>query len=335
VEAVIRACGAVLAIVVLLAGCEDEDDPGRVDPSAEVVELPGAGNDIDFDDIAYSGTLDRMVVPARDDGLYLVDPVSGEAEEVPLPDPLRSADSADEGGGSIFVADRETTSLAAIDPDGQLLARVETDSTPDYVRYLAERSEVWVSEPSAQGIEIFAVPDEKASALERTGFISVPGGPEGLTVAALFGDVRVYTHADSELVAIDAADHTMQRWPIDCDGTHGFPRVDTRDGLVLASCASDGRVVLVDAETGEEIDHYDLGGDESLPAWSDESGHFYVRTDPGTTVAVLEPSESGLSLVREVDVPAVGHCLGSDNRGHYWTCDGADGRLLRFEDQVS
>ncbi|GAB2493424.1 hypothetical protein GCM10027063_36270 [Promicromonospora xylanilytica] len=41
------------------------------------------------------------------------------------------------------------------------------------------------------------------------GFISVPDGPESLTVATLAGQTLVFTHAGDDLVAIDAADHTL------------------------------------------------------------------------------------------------------------------------------
>jgi streptogramin lyase len=166
----------------------------------------------------------------------------------------------------------------------------------------------------------------------RAGFIAVPDGPEGLTVAKVAGRTTVFTHAGSDLVAIDARSQEMQRWPTGCDGTHGFPRVDERNGLVLASCADDGRVALLDTRTGDRLDDYDVGGGEALPAWSRRTGHFYVRSDPGTRLATIDPSQDGLTPIRDVEVPSVGHCLGTDNQGHYWTCDATRGQLLRFDD---
>ncbi len=333
-RALVTVAATALAIA-LLAGCQS-NNPGGVDPTAGVIQLSGTGDETDFDDITYSTKLARVLVPAREDGLYLVEPTSGKARRLDLPEPLRSAESVDEGQGRLFVLDRETTTLAVLDPaDGRLLASVELGDTPDYVRYVQSTGELWVSAPSAGGIEIFTVSDPATTAPKRTGFIPVPDGPEGLTIATVGGHTSAFTHAGSDLIAIDAATHRLQRWFTGCDGTHGFPQVDTQQALALASCARDGRVVLLDSHTGARLGHYDVGGGESLPAWSEHTGHFYVRSDPGTRLATLAATRTGLTLVRDVDVPTVGHCLSADDQGHYWTCDAAQGRLLRFSDPAS
>lgn len=69
-----------------------------------------------------------------------------------------------------------------------------------------------------------------------------------------------------------------------------------------------------------------------MPAYSDRTGHFFVRSDPDTVIATLQPSDDGLTLVRQVEVPEAGHCLVADDLGHYWTRDSKHGRLLRFDD---
>jgi hypothetical protein len=71
---------------------------------------------------------------------------------------------------------------------------------------------------------------------------------------------------------------------------------------------------------------------ESLPAYSASTGHFYPRSDPGTTLATLALDGGRLSVVREVTVPAKRHCLIADEMGHYWTCNPNAGRTLRFDD---
>jgi hypothetical protein len=154
---------------------------------------------------------------------------------------------------------------------------------------------------------------------------------EGLTLTP--GGTAAYTHAGDDVARIDVkARRLTARWPSGCGGTHGFPRIDEHGGFLLAGCAGKGKVVLLALKDGRRLGDYQLGGGESLPAYSAGPGHFYVRSDPGTTVATLAASARGLKLVRQVAVPENGHCLGADDTGSYWTCDADSGRLLLFKD---
>ncbi len=314
--------GAALAIVT---GCSSA---GQVDASAQMVDLPGAADEIGFDDVAYSAELHRMLVPARESGVYLVDPSSGEATHL---DYAGSADSVDTDGELLFVLDRASQRIHVVDPDdGRTLSSASTSPRPDYVRFVEATGELWVSVPAADRIEIFAVEDGGAGP-HRVGSVDVPRGPEGLTLTAA-GDTA-YTHAGSDVVAIDTEEREVtSRWPTGCEETHGFPAINENDGLLLASCAKDGKVTLLDANDGRWLAEYEVGGGESLPAYSPHSNHFYVRSDPGTKVVTLKASRSGLTLVGEVEVPAAGHCMGAGDVGRYWTCDEGSGRLLLFRD---
>jgi hypothetical protein len=49
-----------------------------------------------------------------------------------------------------------------------------------------------------------------------------------------------YTHAGRDLVVNRKSRTVTERWETDCTDTHGFPRVDDQDGVVLARCADDG-----------------------------------------------------------------------------------------------
>jgi hypothetical protein len=330
----------LLVALVVLSACGS----GTREPSppldGRIVELPGAAGEIDFDDIVYSPQLQKVLVPARESGLYLVDPETTTATRVPNTGSgtgtgTSSVASADEGRGALFLADRSAGMLTAVNPaDGAVLASAPTSAPPDYVRYIEATDELWVTEPDAAGIEVFAFSDEATPTPRPVGFIAVAGGPEGFTTSPT--SKTAYTHAGSDLVAIDLATRTVTaRWATGCDGTHGFPRVDDRLGVVLASCADNGAVSLLDLDDGRQLGRYEVGGGEALPAHSDRTGHFYVRSDPGTILATLRPSENGLTLVREVTVPEVGHCLTADDRGHYWTCDAQQGRVLRLPDSAA
>ena len=320
--------GAALGSV---PGCGSDQTASLAVPGARVVELPGAQGAIDFDDIVYSRRLRRVMVPARRSGLYLVDPGSGAATRVGR---ISSADSADEGEGDVFVADRERRTIAAVDPrSGRTTSSFKTDAPLDYVRYVPPTRELWVTEPAASppGIEVFSLAGDPRSTPQRAGFIPVPGGPEALAIDATRG--TAYTHAGKDLAVIDIARRTVTaRWPTGCTGTHGFPQIDNHHQLVLASCAGDGTVSLLSLTDGRQHGRYAAGGGEALPAYSATTRHFYVRGDPGTRLVTLEPSRAGLAKVGEVTVPRAGHCLTADGAGHYWTCDAEHGRVLRFDD---
>jgi len=67
----------LIAIAVGVAACGSNGGASLPGSPARVVDLPGAENAIDFDDIAYSPRLSRIIVPARRSGLYLIEPRTG------------------------------------------------------------------------------------------------------------------------------------------------------------------------------------------------------------------------------------------------------------------
>jgi hypothetical protein len=317
------------ATVGVVSACGSEQNEERLDPAARVVELPGAASEIDFDDIVYSKRLDRVLVPARQSGLYVVDPRSGIAERLGR---LSDVDSADEGRGLVFALHRDDRTVDVVDPrSGRVVASATTETSGDYVRYVAATDELWVSQPAADppGIEIFSLSGASSPTPRRAAFVEVPGGAEGLTVGSRSG--RAYTHAGSDVAVLDVSGRRVSdRWATGCGGTHGFPRVDDARRFLLAGCSDEGRVVLLDARDGGELGRYSAGGGEALPAYSSAGDRFYVRGDPGTRLVTLKPSPEGLARVDEVRVPEVGHCLTADAGGHVWSCDAARGRILRF-----
>ena len=319
----------LVAFSVGLAACGSDQTASPVAPGARVVDLPGAQDAIDFDDIAYSPQLDRIIVPARRSGLYLIDPRTGDARRAGH---LYGADSADAGEATVFVVDRERGTITAVDPQsGRTGFSLTVDAPMDYVRYVRATRELWVTEPGAStsGIEVFALATDPRATPRRAGFVAVPDGPEGLTIAG----GAAYTHAGSDLVAVDLRQRRVTaRWPTGCRGTHGFPRVDVEHRLALASCASEGTVSLLSLDDGRQLGRYSAGGGVALPAFSRAAGHFYVRADPGAKLVTLAASDAGLAEVDHVSVPEAGHCLTADDVGHYWTCDADHGRVLRFDD---
>ncbi|HKG19429.1 MAG TPA: hypothetical protein VKB00_06805 [Candidatus Limnocylindrales bacterium] len=325
-----RACPIILLLALLVAaGCGNDSD--SVTASAETIELPGLSGSTNFDDIVYSPKLDRVLVPALSAGLFLIDPKTAAVDRI---EGFDTADSVSEDNGLVYVADRSAQEIAVVDPhSGEVLSRAPTQAPVDYVRFIPGTRELWVTQPSASGIEVMELGRDPREPPRSVDFIPVEGGPEALTVES--AGSRAYTHSFAgELVVLNVGSRSeVDRWSMGCDGAHGFPAIDERDRLLLASCDDDGEVVLFAADSGEELGRYSVGGGTTLPGYSRVADRFYVRSDPGDALEVLEASEEGLTPVGQVNVPPDGHCLTADESGHIWTCDTMGGSILRIDDR--
>lgn len=322
---------AVVAVLAFSSACGAREAPQRVGPD-KVIELPEAEHPTNFDDLTYSSRLQRVLVPALDAGLYLVDTATGDATRF---EGLGAVYSAAEGDGMVLVADRDRSNISMVDPaSGRVVASAATVAPPDYVRYVPATGEVWVTEKGNRaGIEIFAMGTPDAPTLFSAAFVSIPGGPEGLVTSTRRR--RGYTQAsDGSVVVIDADRRELVgRWGTGCGDTHGIPALDEQRGLLLAGCASDGKGVLLDVDhDGTRVGTYSVEGEEALMA-NAPGGHFYLRADPGPEIATLEATPEGnLELIRMAASPEAGHCLTADDLGHYWACDQDGGKLLRYTD---
>ena len=60
-------------------------------------------------------------------------------------------------------------------------------------------------------------------------------------------------------------------------------------------------------------------------------GRFALRSDPGTTIAIVDVAADGPSrVVARGRAPRTGHCLTVDGNGHVWTCDARAATVIRF-----
>lgn len=326
---------ALFALLLTVSGGLAACSTGNRDPPREGtrVDLPRAPDGVDLDDLSYSRRLRTLLVPARQAGLALIDPDTGRARRIVG---FASADSADEGGGLIYVTDRQKHHLTVVDPDRRrIVASVKTRGRPDYVRYVRGRRELWVTIPGT-GIQIFRAASKTAPTPAATALIAIPpaaGGPEGIAISARRH--RAYVHLQhGQVAAIDLDRRTItDTWQIGCDATHGFPRVDEHRGLLLAGCGSDGEVVLIDIDhAGKQLDHFKAGGGEAILAHSPSTSHFFIRGDPGDAVVTLAASRSGLREIHRTRVASQGHCLTADDHHHAWVCAPNDGSVLRLPD---
>ena len=213
------------------------------------IEIPGGSAGVGFDDLRFSVSLGKVLVPAgRTGSLVLLDPATRNVTAVEGFSAKKEyggghdvgVTSADSGRGRVFATDRTSGLLAIIDPAGRrIVSRSKLGGAPDYVRYVEPSGEVWVTEPDSERIEIFHLLAGIPPAAVHDGFLPVPGGPESLAVDARRG--RAYTHLwNGKTVAIDVkARRIAATWNNGCKASRGLA-LDEARGFLFAAC-SDGK----------------------------------------------------------------------------------------------
>src|SRR5260370_19796781 len=163
---------------------------------------PGGESGIGFDDMGFAPSIHKVLVPAgRSGNLDLIDPETKQVTAIGGFSSRASfggghgqgVTSADEGRGLLFATDRDAKKLNVIDAKaGSVVATAPLASGPDYVRYVSNTGEVWVTAPGAARIEIFYLPQSGAPKPAHVDFISVHGGPASPKVDNKRR--RAYTH---------------------------------------------------------------------------------------------------------------------------------------------
>lgn len=328
-------------LAALLAACVTSS-PATPPPGTDsIVQLPGGEPGIGLDDLRFSTALGKLVVAGGRTGqIDLIDPQTLEITSVGGFSAFAGFDgsdqqgveSADEGGGLVYAVDRAAFRLSVVDPvRGSIVASTGLETTePDYVRFSAARSEVWISNVNRARIDVLTA--SAGSAPLHAAFIATPGGPEGLA----FDDTRHRAYVrdfGGDVIVVDTAARVVtERWSTGCGSAHGIPIVDPDRPFVYVGCG-DATVVVLDAVGGVPLGRFSLGSGASIIAYSSGLRHLYLRGDGRAEVVELAVSPAGAlsELDRFVATPK-GHCMVADGDGQLWVCDWASGRLLRFQD---
>ncbi|HTL48974.1 MAG TPA: hypothetical protein VL688_13010 [Verrucomicrobiae bacterium] len=280
----------------------------------------------------------------RAGSLYLVDPASQEAASI---GGFSSRDaytgghgqgitSAAEGGSLLFVTDRTTRLLHVIDPSlKKIVSSAALAANPDYVRFISSTHEIWVTEPGEDQIEIFSLSPGPAAAPVHSGFISVPGGPEGLLYSAERD--RAFTNLwKGKTAAIDVhAREISGEWTNGCRASRCLA-LDEAWGFLMTGCAEGKATVLDLNQNGKLLGSVSAGAGPDVISYNPVLKHLYLPGGKSATLGIVEVSKDGtLKLIREIKTAAHAHCSASDSEGHVWVCDPEGGRLLLYHDAAS
>ena len=312
-------------------------------PSFAALFLPHGHGGIGFDDMLFSTALQRVLVPSGRTGLLnLIDPQSNSLESISGfstgPDyaagHVVGTTSADSGQGLIFASDRGRTAVDIVDPvKRQILATTKLGASPDYVRWVEPNAEVWVTEPSRNLIEYFALKGGAAPTLSALGTIPIADGPESLVIDVTRG--RAYTHTrHGATVAIDLKAHKdVARWSNGCRAAHGIA-LDEGRGLLFSGC-EEGKATALDVRhAGKLVSSIETSGKGvDGVAYSQSLAHLYVPGADTATMAILGVKADGsFQALATVLTAAEAHCVAADDSGHAYVCDPKAGRVLVFTD---
>jgi DNA-binding beta-propeller fold protein YncE len=313
-------------------------------PSAKgiPVVLPQSSPGIGFDDLRYSPALRRVLVPGgRSGNLALIEPdsravsvVSGFSRSSGYSGGHDDgATSVDEGRGFLFVTDRTARKLLVIDPQARkIVGSVAVEAEPDYVRYVSTTDEVWLSEPGAEQIEVFALRNADAPTPVSSATIPVKNGPESLVIDGTNG--RAYTHRwQSSTVVLDVRTRKIvAEWKNGCASSRGLA-LDEAHGFFFAGC-SEGTVSVLDtAHDGKILSSLARGSGFDVIGYNPKLGHLYEAGSSCACLVIVGVSARGeLSFLGRVDATSSTHCATADDRGHAWVCDPDGGRVLRVDD---
>ena len=308
------------------------------------IPIPGGEGGSGFDDLAFSASLQRFIVPGgRTGSVFLLDPATRRMEPLGTMSKFatwkgghgQSATSADAGREMLFVADRSSRRLFAIPLGGKgTPAEAPLGSGPDYVRWVEAIGEVWVTEPEDKAIEIFRFDPKAQPALLRSGRIAVADGPESLVIDSEHGRAFTNTWHDRTL-AIGLRERSVAgEWKNGCKGARGLDADRTR-GLLFVGCAEGLATVIDTAGKGRLAGQATTGAGVDIVSYVTSTRRLYVPSGKAATLEAFEVQADGSlrSLWREAAAPQA-HCVAADERGHVVVCDPPGGRLLMYEDTV-
>lgn len=324
----------ILAVLVA-TGCASSRAGQRVG-------LPGAGPGIGFDDLRYSATLHRVLVPAGRTGtLDLIDPdtlavtsiagfgavgsYSGGHDDGPT--------SVDEGNGLLYVTDRTTGKVDVVDPGAaRIIASASLVAGPDYVRYVKATNELWVTEPDADQIEVLALAADPTAAPAHAAVVAVDNGPESMVIDNKRG--RAYTHRwRATTVAVDLATRAIvAEWQNGCAASRGIA-LDEERGFLFAVCSEGTTSVLDVANGGKVLSTFSRGSGFDVIGYAPRSGHLYLAgSDCGCLVTLGVSAQGTLGFLEQAKASGRTHCAVADDLGHAWWCDQDQGSIWRTTD---
>jgi hypothetical protein len=333
-------------LIGVAGGCSGRTAVSSVTPAAapspatKTFRLTSSGG-VGFDDLLFSPELHALLAPAGGTGCVRVFESSSLAQTSLCGiGPGGKYDgghgegttSADAGAGWVFAIERSAPSLQVIEPKSKrVLATAPLAAGPDYVRWVASKREIWVTEPDREQIEVFTLKDG-APQLAPAGTIAVRGGPESLVIDAARD--RAFSHLwQGRTVQISLSTRAVSpSFANGCQGSRGIA-LDGERGQLFVGCA-EGKATVLDVNRGGALlASQDVPEGVDIVALDLALHHLYLPASSDGSVSVLGVGSRGqLSKLGLFQAAPGAHCAASDDHHRVWVCAPDAGSLLVFDD---
>jgi hypothetical protein len=157
---------------------------------------------------------------------------------------------------------------------GTVLTSFTLSASPDYLRFVAATTEVWISEPSSSQIEVVAMAPGDPPSLSSVALIGIANGPESLVIDQRAE--RAYTHRwQSSTVVLDVKTRAIvAEWPNGCAASRGLA-VDEQRGFFFAGCLEGTLSVLDTGHDGRVLSSIARGAGFDVIGYNSTLGHVF------------------------------------------------------------
>ena len=304
------------------------------------VAVPGVTAPLSFDYLAADRERGRVYLAVGNTGSLDVFDVAGGAftrvdgfktaeREVRGKKRMMGPSAATVGDGVVYVGDRATNEVCAVDAKALKLGKCVKLPTPtDGVAYVASTKEIWVTTPGDQSLTVLDA--SHADAPKPKTVIKLGGDVEGFAIDEAHGLFFTNTEDKGTTLAVDLKTHKLRStWSPGCgaDGPRGVA-VDTRRSLLFVAC-TDHVQVLDEAHDGAPLGKLDTGAGVDNLDYVEASGLLFVGAGKAARLTVARFDDKGNPSVVATGETAQGaRNAVADGSGSAYVPDPANASLL-------
>jgi hypothetical protein len=306
---------SLLLLAILAAGCGFSLNINPKSLTVHKIALPLEDRQsFSFGDISYDQGISRVIVPAGEAGLFLIDPENpGKPARFSVP-----GDAGGAGGGFIaatrrlgarkpylFVANLNGPTIEVLDLEtGQFVSSTILAGPPESIVFISTTEEIWVAEPAMNQIEIFKFVDGSPPRLDAGTPITELKQPVGLTLDnsnALVYFNQVQTGFTTKYHAL--RQQHLFSWANGCTEARDIA-LDNVNGYLYIAC-SEGKLVVTNPSSGIEVISKPFGGDLYQIDFNQANGTIYLPSGRSAILGFFSLAEATPTPIPTPEDPGI------------------------------